>query len=48
MTMALMLMTEERISQAHESMLHLAPCEYGFAGRGFSSTIDVILSGKEG
>lgn len=35
---------QERISQVHESVFHLARREYGLGGNDFASRVDIILS----
>lgn len=42
-TVAMILRMQERISQAHESTLHLARRRYGLEGNGFVLTVDTIF-----
>lgn len=41
-TVVRILRAQERISQAHESVFHLARREYGLEGNDFASRVDVI------
>ena len=46
-TVVRILSVQERISQVHESVFHLARREYGLGGNDFASRIDAILSKKK-